>query len=114
MSFPVLPSRVPFQSTLPYGSDSNCARTVDESVSFQSTLPYGSDHLHAIVWDGRQISIHAPVWERPPRYWYYFVQSVISIHAPVWERLEEIDLDLTSIAFQSTLPYGSDMSCGSK
>ena len=99
---------VPFQSTLPHGSDSNGesrkvslrdfnprsltgATTVFLAIKrdtlFQSTLPHGSDSI---------ISISLSI------------DSIISIHAPSRERLLLCRLHLLKSLFQSTLPHGSD------
>ena len=100
----------PFQSTLPCGSDGNFSlairisfyfnprslagatqETYNEAVSayeFQSTLPCGSDLAGNICNKYGDISIHAPLRERP--------------------NLTRISLRLLS--FQSTLPCGSDNS----
>ena len=52
-----------FQSTLPYGSESDiCALT--EPGKFQSTLPYGSDQPYKSCPPDGNISIHAPLRER--------------------------------------------------
>ena len=75
-----------FQSTLPYGSDYRQSVAVCTWFGFQSTLPYGSDVRDRGDGLGRNISIHAPVWERRAEQAIPTVPVDISIHAPVWER----------------------------
>ena len=99
-----------FQSTLPYGSDSDIKVTCtgfhdfnprsltgatfsqtpqgSPLSEFQSTLPYGSDDMDLID---------------------VAYDIVISIHAPLRERLTGFAQRFSVITFQSTLPYGSDL-----
>ena len=78
-------------------------------IIFQSTLPRGSDFDCFPFVDFLLISIHAPSRERHVARQFLYGNLDISIHAPSRERLY-MDNSLTSnvIAFQSTLPRGSD------
>ena len=55
------------------------------------------------------ISIHAPLRERLLVEKYAEQRQKISIHAPLRERLHIIVLRMDDFVFQSTLPYGSDV-----
>ena len=54
---------------------------------FQSTLPYGSDCISICSAAMQQISIHAPLRERPKQRCKFALDQLISIHAPLRERL---------------------------
>ena len=57
--------KFPFQSTLPCGSDMPGRMPLQLWIVFQSTLPCGSDGYRVMQWDVVEISIHAPLRERP-------------------------------------------------
>ena len=77
---------MPFQSTLPYGSDATRLDKESVSLEFQSTLPYGSDGVC--------------VGER--LYPLYFNPRSLTGATMLMGNAKKVDL------FQSTLPYGSD------
>ena len=78
---------LPFQSTLPRGSDLRSLHLLIRHLLFQSTLPRGSDVTSRLEELGlKPISIHAPLRERRPEF--------LGSHS--------------SMIFQSTLPRGSD------
>ena len=129
-----LASPLPFQSTLPYGSDESVlVNGIETLISIHAPLRERHDEIPGIDADVL-ISIHAPLRERLPCYGasyiqaqfqstlpygsdllvghsYYFV-AIISIHAPLRERpLLRARHSLISL-FQSTLPYGSDLLVG--
>ena len=77
---------LPFQSTLPHGSDFHWPFLYLSLKIFQSTLPHGSDWAELSKWYNMWISIHAPSRERP----------------------DPAMMFPASLKFQSTLPHGSD------
>ena len=79
---------LPFQSTLPRGSDKTAWEDALDYIRFQSTLPRGSDKMKLTI----------------------EVNDLISIHAPSRERRGNCCLMALRPAFQSTLPRGSDAS----
>ena len=99
-----------FQSTLPYGSDLVLrAFMVAVNISIHAPLrerPFGGSAN--IVSTG--ISIHAPLRERPFGGSANIVSTGISIHAPLRERHAHVNGPSVVCIFQSTLPYGSDRS----
>ena len=118
-----------FQSTLPYGSDTSPIRrscrtsdfnprsrmgatrlagVAELALTFQSTLPYGSDPFQTLINELiNEISIHAPVWERPTRR-----RNLTTI--PDFNPRSRMGATRKALyarpddEFQSTLPYGSD------
>ena len=81
-----------------------------ETLIFQSTLPYGSDLVLRAFMVAVNISIHAPLRERPFGGSANIVSTGISIHAPLRERHAHVNGPSVVCIFQSTLPYGSDRS----
>ena len=75
---------------------------------FQSTLPYGSETVAICSLQMTSISIHAPLRERT------FAQIIISREGNFNPRsltgaTVSDEILRTSLGFQSTLPYGSDL-----
>ncbi len=77
-------------------------------LPFQSTLPYGSDESVLVNGIETLISIHAPLRERHDEIPGIDADVLISIHAPLRERLPCYGASYIQAQFQSTLPYGSD------
>ena len=74
-------------------------RSLTGATAFYFVLPYLA----------KQISIHAPLRERPTLVSWLLYAADISIHAPLRERPYH-SLEMSHHArFQSTLPYGSDL-----
>ncbi len=119
-----------FQSTLPRGSDFNFAvkyyglanfnpRSL-AGATFKAFFPAscfsyfnprslaGATENSITKGHGKNISIHAPSRERRARKEIKFTPADISIHAPSRERRKSLSAALASLAFQSTLPRGSD------
>ena len=120
-----------FQSTLPYGSDhyfptckAVCPISIHAPLRERPCGCCGRDGHH-------EISIHAPLRERRQKMSTTFFYGDISIHAPLRERryiqakkrtganfnprsltgaTPAIMLSTRLAIFQSTLPYGSDLS----
>ena len=99
---------LPFQSTLPRGSDSRQMVAKKIFSEFQSTLPRGSDALCVVNFGDPLISIHAPSRERQKETPATADYANISIHAPSRERQKACIRFKSSAPFQSTLPRGSD------
>ena len=78
-------------------------------LPFQSTLPYGSDESVLVNGIETLISIHAPLRERHDEIPGIDADVLISIHAPLRERLPCYGASYIQAQFQSTLPYGSDL-----
>ena len=99
-----------FQSTLPRGSDHQTnAANISSTTNFNPRSLAGATNCNQLLTPKFYISIHAPLRERPlllsP------CQSIhrISIHAPSRERLVDKIFLSEILAFQSTLPCGSDV-----
>ena len=97
-----------FQSTLPYGSDGVFMFLFSAQHRFQSTLPYGSDKVKELEEQIPEISIHAPLRERP-------YVKVSAAYDPCHFNPRSLTgatlrllLFIAACRFQSTLPYGSD------
>ena len=82
-------------------------------IQFQSSLPHGSDSkMQMSACTCIMISILAPSRERRSTDKNLLVKSCISILAPSRERLCITHLYAIAIAFQSSLPHGSDLMGG--
>ena len=118
-----------FQSTLPYGSDFILRRAKAACGHFNPRSLTGATASARESLKRSEISIHAPLRERPEDifklgfvtifqstlpygsdYGFNVVGAVtfISIHAPLRERPKLVPIVLLMTIFQSTLPYGSD------
>ena len=76
-----------FQSTLPYGSDSLLSSGVQLPSLFQSTLPYGSDTFVVKLFNNHVNFNPRSLTGATHHIGEYLLQISISIHAPLRERL---------------------------
>ena len=118
-----------FQSTHPFGCDSNCHVVSFGGNSFNPRTRLGATRSVARYRVGIFVSIHAPVWVRlyeiplilqflsfNPRTRLGATQHVdlrrqargVSIHAPVWVRRKGLRERQPYQSFQSTHPFGCD------
>ena len=123
-----------FQSMFPYGSDTRPLTFHDIRHTFQSTLPRGSDAVHTsdnvalCYFNPRSLTGATALLVCPQPHRQSFQSTLpyesnlntqsnggwiseISIHAPLRERLVDKIFLSEILAFQSTLPCGSDCIC---
>ena len=98
-----------FQSTLPYGSDNLKKLLIVPICNFNPRSLTGGTVYYINSVRKNQISIHAPLRERRFDETILSELVAISIHAPLRERQSTKSFASSKSAFQSTLPYGSDI-----
>ena len=100
---------LPFQSTLPRGSDLRSLHLLIRHLLFQSTLPRGSDVTSRLEELGlKPISIHAPSRERRPEFLGSHSSMIFQSTLPRGSDCNHKAKAVQEQEFQSTLPRGSD------
>ena len=113
----ITPVSMPMQLRISIHAPSRERRTLMVQLifvsAFQSTLPRGSDTLRLQVWVLLAISIHAPSRERPltPLYYPRIVRHFNPRSLAGATRINRHHSTVRT-KFQSTLPRGSDATCG--
>ena len=98
-----------FQSTLPHGSDADITvQLVAIKISIHAPSRERLSTI-AVIPRPAGISIHAPSRERLVSGYIRRRDALISIHAPSRERRSAPTFAISTLAFQSTLPHGSDI-----